>query len=263
MASVSFLTNAHRHPKVSVLSAGAFRVWFAAIAYSKEHLTDGHLPRDLEKLRNALGVEVTQGFVDELLAVRENEENLFQKRRKNRANPLWKCRKKWIEIHDWFDWQDSKAEVQQQRRKTRERVKAHREKEFAFARNGVTAVAVTSLHEARNAVTSSPVTPYTPDPGSGIRDPGSGTYVRRVPLPRHDSRTGTKSGDPTSTFRQLSAIVRDCLKTTDYRHDGGEADLAEDVKCAAARQGITWTDPREITKAIQSEEFKAQRRTTR
>jgi hypothetical protein len=318
---------------VSQLSAGAFRVWFAGICYSKEHLTDGRLPRELDKLAKALGVEVTQAFVDELLAVKENEKNLFQKRRKKRGNPLWKCRKMCIQIHDWFDWQDSKREIQAQRKKTRARVKAHREKRLEPARNAVTGNHVTPLHlntpdrpvsgsrrktvgissekrrknvanpvhksssfrtgksqkakssgsdgseghgskrtgertclgvtplpdvtplqDPRNAVTSSPVTPYTPDPGSGIR---VRTYVQRVPLARHDSPAGQK---PASTFQRLSVIVRELLKTRDYRYDGGEADLAEDLKRAAARQDVTWTDPREITKAIESEQFKAHRR---
>ena len=106
-----------RHPKFARLSDAAFRKWFALDGYCCEHLTDGVVPKCA--LRE-LGV--TPKILAELLAVPPGYEfGLLEDQGDN------------LLVHDFGDWNDTKASVQAARRRLRERVRRCRDK-----RNGVT-----------------------------------------------------------------------------------------------------------------------------
>lgn len=85
------------HPKIDGLSDGAFRLHTSAICYANSHLTDGIIPADrlsrlMPKFRKAYVTELTQRLL-------------------------------WIElpggthyeIHDYLDWNKSRAEVEKRR----------------------------------------------------------------------------------------------------------------------------------------------------
>lgn len=103
-------TEALTHPKVLGLSDAAFRVWVASLAYCQRHLTDGALP---EACLVALGVRVVPKMVEELLGRR-----------------LWDRTDDGYQVHDYLQWNTSRAVVEQKRAEARGRMaraRAHRE----------------------------------------------------------------------------------------------------------------------------------------
>lgn len=116
------------HRKVEGLSDGAFRVIVSALCYANRNETDGRLnARDLAKLG------ATKKRIDELL-----EAGLFERDDSG------------IRIHDYHDYQPSKAKRQAEREATRERVAEHRAAKRNAKRNAVTPE---SSPEVGNAVT--------------------------------------------------------------------------------------------------------------
>lgn len=104
------------HRKVEGLSDGAFRVIVSALCYANRNETDGSLnARDLAK------IGATKKRVDELLAA-----GLFERDASG------------IRIHDYHDYQPSKAKRQADREATRERVAEHRAAKRNAKGNSVT-----------------------------------------------------------------------------------------------------------------------------
>lgn len=88
------------HPKFSALSDGAFRLWCQTLAYSRRYETDGVVPLQTVKTRRAYSA----ARVSELV-----------KPWKAGENPLWKLDDGSIVIHDYLEWNHSKAETQAKR----------------------------------------------------------------------------------------------------------------------------------------------------
>jgi|GEM_PF-3118815 len=110
-------TEALSHPKVLALSDAAFRLWVASLAYCQRHLTDGALP---EACLVALGVRVHAKQVDELVSRR-----------------LWDRTEDGYQVHDYLQWNTSRAAVEQRRAEARERMaKARAQREVSRSRVG-------------------------------------------------------------------------------------------------------------------------------
>lgn len=84
------------HPKVVGLTDTAFRLEVTAICYSGRYLTDGHLPTAWVpgRLRPAVPALITAG--------------------------LWTPNDNGWELHDYLDWQQSRAEVEALRKQRSE-----------------------------------------------------------------------------------------------------------------------------------------------
>jgi hypothetical protein len=121
---IKFDDHFDEHPKIAALSDSAFSLWVTSIAYSNRNLTDGFIPSmvGLGKLRFCDG-------------------NTIQPIRELEAAGLWEsCEGGW-RIHDYSDFQPSKAQVLAERENNRIRQGRFR------GRNAVT-----------NAVDNGPVT---------------------------------------------------------------------------------------------------------
>ena len=99
------------HPKVMALSDFSFRIHIKAMCYAGRYLTDGFIPdgvyREWEKKRGARRIYPT----DELVSA-----------------GLWDEEEGGFRIHDYLEHQSSKEEVEAEKQRNRDRVKAHREK---------------------------------------------------------------------------------------------------------------------------------------
>lgn len=102
-----------RNPKIRAVSRDAFAFHIAGLAYCATALSDGHIPdRDLPLVAaEALAPEASAG---ELGAV-----------------GLWERREGGWEIHDYLDFQPSRADVLDERRKARERKAVQRARQKA------------------------------------------------------------------------------------------------------------------------------------
>lgn len=112
------------HPKF--LKAGPLAGYLAicAIAWSGRNLTDGHIPEEqLPRLINLEGLRVKpKDLADKLVKI-----------------GLWdRTEEGWL-VHDFHEYQSSRAEVEERREQTRERVKAWRKDKSGNAN-------VTALH---------------------------------------------------------------------------------------------------------------------
>ena len=88
------------HPKFSALSDGAFRLWCQTLAYSRRYETDGVVPLATVKTRRAYSAPRVAELV---------------KPWKAGENPLWRLDDGSIVIHDYLEWNHSKAETQAKR----------------------------------------------------------------------------------------------------------------------------------------------------
>lgn len=117
MAWVRIDENAMDHPKVAGLSAEAFRLWVQGLAHCQRFLTDGAI--------NAVALKGLRSFspkrADELVGA-----------------CLWERRGDGIQVHDYLQWNESKAHVLHVRQMARERIRRLRGGK-ADARNAVTA----------------------------------------------------------------------------------------------------------------------------
>ncbi len=106
MAVVNIHTGVATSPKHAPLSDPAFRLWTHALLWSKEHLTDGFIPAGMLATLHPRGPRV----VAELLRVLVPGKG-----------PLWHEVEGGYQIHDYQDWQDTKARVQERRQQWRTR----------------------------------------------------------------------------------------------------------------------------------------------
>lgn len=99
---MSWLTlddNMPDHPKIRGLTDRAFRLHVYALCYCSRHLTDGVIP-----------ASACRGVVD----------NSSRYCRELVAKKLWQSRGEVFEIHDYLDWNKSRAEVENQRKLNQE-----------------------------------------------------------------------------------------------------------------------------------------------
>jgi len=167
------------HPKVSKLSDGAFRVHLSALSYASRNLTDGHVDRHLpRRLTNHLRVA---SFVRELV-----------------ESGLWDETDDGYQIHDYLDFQPSRAEILERREKNAERKRRSRSK----AGHGVT-----------DAVTGDVTPRGSPRPPSR-------------PVPKHSVSSSTEpQGSPALDDDDRISLTAEALGLADHQralHDGVE-----------------------------------------
>jgi hypothetical protein len=124
MAHAVFHTGTPRHPKVAVLSDGAFRLWFAGVCYCADHLTDGLIPKAMVR---ELKRNVTTRQIAELVATVPGY-----------RRPLWVESGECFQVNDYLNWNESREEVQAGRERNRQRVRRHRNGGRNGRSNGVT-----------------------------------------------------------------------------------------------------------------------------
>lgn len=105
--------NFPEHPKVDALSDAAFRMHVAGLCYANRHLTDGLIPDRMP--RRFIHGDNVSGAVDELV-----------------DSGLWKTVPGGWMVHDYLEYQPSRAEAEARKVANRERQRAYR------SRNGVT-----------------------------------------------------------------------------------------------------------------------------
>lgn len=92
------------HPKISNLSANGVRLWIFSLCWCNEHETDGVIPSTTLRL-----LKGTKRSAEELVSA-----------------GLWEATEKGWEIHDFLQFQPSRAQKNEQRAKTADRVKRFR-----------------------------------------------------------------------------------------------------------------------------------------
>lgn len=196
------------HPKIQGLSPAAFRLYVMSLNWSVSHLTDGEIPEGVvamfvSRSRRVAVAELTR-------------------------NGLWtETRNGVYQIHDFAEYQPTKAQVEKERSQTRERVSAWRRRQ--------TEGDVTPLQDEGNAVTNaarnSPRNdaPTRPDPSkspTGTRDEVWDALIEEIYGDDPPTLTKTERG-------RLNAAVRD-LKAV-----GATAD---DVRSRSAAYRRAWPD---------------------
>lgn len=153
------------HPKIQRLSAEAFRVWVAALAYARNGMTDGALPDLTSK---ALGCAVRRSYLKQLVLV-----GLF-----DLDNGVYR-------IHDFGHYNPLKAEIDRKRALGRTRYARWRSgQETALVDDAPNALAnalVASSPASSNALANAlltrtlPSPPSTPLPPLRATDPENGS----------------------------------------------------------------------------------------
>jgi hypothetical protein len=106
--------NAMDHPKFLALTDGAWRLWCEGQAYCQKHLTDGCIP-----------FAALKGF---RYYSPSRLKNLLQTNVHGKAACWTQSENGDIVVHDYLDWNDSRAEVLQARQMGRERRRKYRER---------------------------------------------------------------------------------------------------------------------------------------
>lgn len=131
------------HLKILRLSDSAFRLWVKALCYCQQHLTDGRIPREALSLLGAKRADV---------------DKLSTPQVEGKA-PLWEPIPGFgFQVHDFLQWNDSREEILEKRKRGKKRVTEHRS-------NGVGNALQEPLHTPA----------VTPNGASGV----SGSYVLR------------------------------------------------------------------------------------
>lgn len=112
MAWVRLHDGAMTHPKIVGLSDKAFRLWVWGLSYSQQHLTDGAIPAV------AVPGRLKRAAAD-LMAAR-----------------LWDAVGADFTVHDYLDWNDSRATVTQKRTEAKARMANARERRNGDRRSG-------------------------------------------------------------------------------------------------------------------------------
>lgn len=114
------------HPKHAALSPAALDVWLRALQHCARNLTDGKVPRALARAFAFAAAEragngaTVDGLIAELTAVIDGQ-----------SNPLWHPGDDCYEIHDYLDYQPSRAAVLDRRDKERSRLQSKRRRGVA------------------------------------------------------------------------------------------------------------------------------------
>ena len=97
MTWIKLNDNVPRHPKIAGLSHLAFRWWINSLCYASEFLTDGVLP---DVFLRTVPTKVQEELI---------------------RRGLWRCTGGTTAVHDYLEHQTSKATVEQERRRNRDR----------------------------------------------------------------------------------------------------------------------------------------------
>lgn len=135
------------HPKIAAASDGAFRLWVNALAYANRSLSDGFIPAPM--IRRLSTAHKPEKDAAELVKL-----------------GLWEVADDGWLIHDFHDYQPSKADVLEERRKTAERVKNWRNRRKDAASNAVTNPVANPV--GNGGVTDSPYPYPYPVPNSAL-----------------------------------------------------------------------------------------------
>lgn len=92
---------AMNHPKIAGLPDGAFRLWVEGLAYCQSFLTDGAIPTSAYKGIRAYSPKRRDALI---------------------AAGLWIPADDGVTVHDYLQWNDSRAQVEEARAKARERI---------------------------------------------------------------------------------------------------------------------------------------------
>ncbi len=144
------------HPKFAALSDGAFRLWCQTLAYSRRYETDGVVPLLTVKTRRAYAA----ARVSELV-----------KPWKAGEHPLWLRDGDNVVIHDYLEWNHSKAETQ-----------AKREQDAGRQRKRRLQPVSQHVSQRDNVVTVSGQHAVVPDMGMDLREEKESNVSAFVPV---------------------------------------------------------------------------------
>lgn len=228
--------------KLLALSNGAYRLWGAGLIYCQANLTDGFIP---EHVPATLGVRVKSTrelslFVDELCR------SLLPGK-----GPLWHRAPGGFQIHDYFDWNDSRESILADRARTKDRVKRFRDR---MAADRVT-----------NGVQNADVTPLQPR----FETEETESYERRLKSgststedqnqeDQRRSRGALRSQPPDDAPRVLQRLAHDVLDDIENGQLNG-LDAPEELKTRAAKANLLYDSDR-IRKALDCADAQRARR---
>lgn len=105
MAWINVDDQAIDHPKLAGLTDKAFRLWFAGLSYAQRFLTDGLLPAGVVPTLRGCSAKTIAELV---------------------AGVLWEPCVGGYQIHDFLDWNESRAEVSKRRQRKADRMASWR-----------------------------------------------------------------------------------------------------------------------------------------
>ena len=94
------------HPKFVAISANAWRLWCEGQSYCQKHLTDGVIPRQVLKGFRYYSPASMKMLTEALVPGK---------------GPLWETTATGVQVHDYFDWNDSREEVLKARTEAKNR----------------------------------------------------------------------------------------------------------------------------------------------
>jgi hypothetical protein len=159
--------------KISMLSANAFRLYVSALCWSSANLTEGFIAED--ELRSIAHVRSAKVASNQLV-----------------TRGLWERVEGGWRIHDYLEFNPTRAQVKTERSSNAARQKAYRDRKKAAAKNtdsaedsDSNAVTVTSRNASRNSTPSRPVPSVTPteELASYAREPAPPTIGDRPRIP--------------------------------------------------------------------------------
>jgi hypothetical protein len=212
------------HPKVAQVSDRAFRLHVSALCYANRVLTDGHVPDRVATQLVPNGKRAANELVDA---------------------GIWERHNGGFEIHDYLEYQPSKAEVEDLSRKRAEagraggKKKANRE---ASAKASAKASAV-AKPVAKSKPGSVPDTAI--EPSGSIERSSQGQPLVVAPEIDHQIRNGSGLTEATqSAILELVAVLTDATDGTIGRLVKLGKRGAGPAAFHDARQGIATTSPR-------------------
>lgn len=107
MAWINVDDQAIDHPKLARLTDRAFRLWFAGLSYAQRFLTDGILEMGIVPSLRGYSAKTVAELV---------------------TGALWEPCEGGYAIHDFLDWNESKAEVSKRRQRKADRMASWRQK---------------------------------------------------------------------------------------------------------------------------------------
>jgi hypothetical protein len=233
---------ANSDAKLLALTNGAWRLFFAGLAYCNDALTDGFVPdyiaatfglRSDRRPGQPASPADLRGWTDELLAVLVVGKG-----------PLWHRAPGGFIVHDYFDWNDTREVILRERERSKDRVGRFRQRQKAD-REAAAAAAVTALQTAHETPAERRTTSTTEDQRQQEQRPAAALRMR---LPVENRRVLLKVAH--SVLDEV-----DAGKVIDL-----EAEIAEQVKTRAAQIGLCYTGTRE---AIDSARHQRSRRAAR
>jgi hypothetical protein len=236
MACVNLHSTAISHPKIAVLSDGAFRVWIAGLSYCQNHLTDGFIP---EHGVHALGVKVTPKAIDELLAQRVPGKSA-----------LWHQMEGGYSVHDYLSWNDAAEDVQIRRTNLRERVRNHRNKKRPCNSSGNALRNTQEERDSNGRIQNTELRPETTD-----HDRGGGHLPNLAGLRRPFA--GPRRPHPLEERPDVSLDVESTARADRFRELFSEQHLAVVGSTFVENYERDWPPSLRLVKAYSDRELSA------